>query len=100
MEKQGILVYLECAEGHIIKVSLEAMNAAAKLAAKTGKKVGAVLVNNEAAAAEAAAFGADFVVASEAGEYNPGLTIYCTLMMVTFVLIVIGKVIYALFHND
>lgn len=71
MEKQGILVYLECAEGHIIKVSLEAMNAAAKLAAKTGKKVGAVLVNNEAAAAEAAAFGADFVVASEAGEYNP-----------------------------
>ena len=72
MEKQGILVYLECAEGHIIKVSLEAMNAAAKLAAKTGKKVGAVLVNNDACAAEAAAFGADFAVAAEvAGEYNP-----------------------------
>ena len=70
MEKQGILVYLECADGHIVKVSLEAMNAAQKLAAMTGKKIGAVLVNSASAAAEAAANGADFVLAVNAGDYN------------------------------
>ena len=32
--------------------------------------------------------------------YNPGLTVYCTVMLVAFVLIVLGKVVYALFHND
>lgn len=37
---------------------------------------------------------------TRAGEYNPGLTIYCTLMFIAFVLIVLGKVVYALFHND
>ena len=37
---------------------------------------------------------------TRAGEYNPGLTIYCTVMIIAFVLIVLGKVVYALFHND
>lgn len=37
---------------------------------------------------------------TKAEEYNPGLTIYCTIMIIAFVLIVLGKVIYALFHND
>ena len=32
--------------------------------------------------------------------YNPGLTVYCTVMLVAFVPIVLGKVVYALFHND
>ena len=32
--------------------------------------------------------------------YNPGLTIYCTVMLIAFVLIVLGKVLFALFHND
>ena len=70
MEKQGILVYLECADGHIVKVSLEAMNAAQKLAAKTGKKIGAVLVNCASAADEAAANGADCVLAVNASDFN------------------------------
>ena len=37
---------------------------------------------------------------AKSSEYNPGLTLYCSLMLVAFVLIVLGKVIYALFHND
>lgn len=37
---------------------------------------------------------------TKADQYNPGLTIYCTVMFIAFVLIVLGKVIYALFHND
>ena len=37
---------------------------------------------------------------AKAEEYNPGLTVYCTIMIIAFVLIVLGKVIYALFHND
>lgn len=36
----------------------------------------------------------------QAEVYNPGLTIYCTVMFIAFVLIVLGRVIYALFHND
>ena len=46
MEKQAILVYLETADGQIVKVSLEALNAACKLAAQTGKTVTAVLVGD------------------------------------------------------
>ncbi len=70
MEKQGILVYLACAGGRIAKVSLEAMHAAQKLAAMTGRKIGAVLVNSEAEADEAAVNGADCVLAVKAGTYD------------------------------
>ena len=54
MEKQTILVYLETAEDQVIKVSLEALNAARQLAAKTGKNVTAVLIGSAAAAGAAA----------------------------------------------
>ncbi len=71
MDKQSILVYLEAQEGQIVKVSLEALNAAKQCAAKSGKSVAAVLVNAADAAASAAHYGADSVVTVEAGEYQP-----------------------------
>ena len=37
---------------------------------------------------------------TKSGIYNPGLTIYCTVMLIAFVLIVLGKVVFALIHND
>ena len=37
---------------------------------------------------------------TKSGIYNPGLTIYCTVMLIAFVLIVLGKVVFALFHNE
>lgn len=42
----------------------------------------------------------DTVKESKSEIYNPGLTIYCTVMLIAFVLIVLGKVVYAFFHND
>ena len=70
MEKQGILVYLECADGAPVKVSLEALNAARQLAAQTGKKVAAVLIGNDSAAAAAASYGADEVLTAAADGYQ------------------------------
>ena len=70
MEKQAILVYLETVDGQIVKVSLEALNAACKLAAQTGKTVTAVLVGAGSAADSAAAYGAAQVVHVAAGEYQ------------------------------
>ncbi len=70
MEKQTILVYLETAEDQVIKVSLEALNAARQLAAKTGKNVTAVLLGSAAAAGAAAAYGADEVVHVAADSYQ------------------------------
>ena len=70
MEKQTILVYLETAEDQVIKVSLEALNAARQLAAKTGKYVTAVLIGSAAAAGAAAAYGADEVVHVAADSYQ------------------------------
>ncbi|MCI9481044.1 MAG: electron transfer flavoprotein subunit alpha/FixB family protein, partial [Oscillibacter sp.] len=62
MEKQAmILVYLETADGQILKVSLEALNAAKKLAVQTGKGVAAVLIGDASAAASAGVYGADEV---------------------------------------
>lgn len=70
MEKQGILVYLECADGAPVKVSLEALNAARQLAAQTGKKVAAVLIGNDSAAAAAASYGAGEVLTAAADGYQ------------------------------
>ncbi|MDD3346198.1 electron transfer flavoprotein subunit alpha/FixB family protein [Oscillibacter sp.] len=71
MENQGILVYLESTDGQILKVSLEAMNAARKLAQLSGKKVGAVLIGDASAAAAAASYGADEVLTVAAHGYQP-----------------------------
>lgn len=65
MEKGMILVYLETVEGQIVKVSLEALNAAKKL----GKPVAAV-VTDASAAPSAAAYGADAVLAVSAGAFQ------------------------------
>lgn len=71
MDKQAmILVYLETADGQILKVSLEALNAALKLAAQTGKGVAAVLIGDAAAAPSAGAYGANEVITVAAGEYQ------------------------------
>lgn len=70
MEKQGILVYLESVDGQPVKVSLEALNAARKLAEQTGKKVSAVLVGDASAAAAAATYGADEVLTVAADSYQ------------------------------
>lgn len=71
MEKQAmILVYLETADGQILKVSLEALNAAKKLAAQTGKGVAAVLIGDAAAAASAGVYGADEVLTVAADGYQ------------------------------
>jgi len=70
MEKQGILVYLESVDGHPIKVSLEALNAARQLAAQTDKKVAVVLVGDDSAAAIAASYGADEVLTVAADGYQ------------------------------
>ena len=52
MEK-AIIVYLESVDGQIVKVSLEALNAAKQYAAKSGKGVSAVLIGAADAAAAA-----------------------------------------------
>lgn len=70
MEKQGILVYLESVDGQPIKVSLEALNAARQLAAQTGKKVAAVLIGDDRAAAIASSYGADAVLTVAADDYQ------------------------------
>jgi electron transfer flavoprotein alpha subunit len=71
MEKQAmILVYLETADGQILKVSLEALNAAKKLAAQTGKGVAAVLIGDASAAASAGVYGADEVLTAAADAYQ------------------------------
>lgn len=75
MDKQAmILVYLETADGQIVKVSLEALNAARKLAEQTGKAVAAVLIGDASAAAAAGTYGADEVltVAAEGGYQAEG----------------------------
>lgn len=70
MEKQAILVYLETAGDQVVKVSLEALNAARQLAGKTGKSVAAVLVGSADAAAAAAAYGADEILTVAADSYQ------------------------------
>lgn len=70
MEKQGIIVYLEASEGQILKVSLEALNAAKKLSAQCGKAVTALLIGSADAAASAAEYGADEVVTVAADGYQ------------------------------
>ena len=82
MEKQAILVYLESVDGQPIKVSLEALNAAAQLSAQTGKKVAAVLIGDASAAAVAATYGADEIItvaadAYQADAYTAILTALC-----------------------
>ena len=82
MEKQAILVYLESVDGQPIKVSLEALNAAAQLGAQSGKKVAAVLVGDTSAAAVAATYGADEIItvaadAYQAESYTAILTALC-----------------------
>jgi len=69
MEK-AIIVYLEAVDGQIVKVSLEALNAAKQFAAKAGKAVTAVFIG-EAAAQSAAAYGADEVLTVAADGYQP-----------------------------
>ena len=71
MDKNMILVYLEANEGNIVKVSLEALHAAEKLAAKTGNKVAAVAMNGSVSAEAAAGYGADLLIDVAAGEYQP-----------------------------
>lgn len=70
MEKQGIMVYLESADGHPIKVSLEALNAARQLATQTGKKVTVVLIGDDRTATIAASYGADEVLTVAADGYQ------------------------------
>ena len=69
MEK-AIIVYLEAVDGQIVKVSLEALNAAKQFAAASGKSVAAVFIG-EAAAQSAAAYGADEVLTVAADGYQP-----------------------------
>lgn len=82
MEKQGILVYLESTDGQILKVSLEALNAARKLSQLSGKKIAAVLIGDASAAASAAAYGVDEVLTVaddgyQAERYTAILTALC-----------------------
>ncbi len=65
-----ILVYLETVDGQIVKVSLEALNAAKKLAAQTSKAVAAVLVGDAGAAASAGSYGADAVLTVAAEDHQ------------------------------
>ena len=71
MDKNMIFVVLEASEGKIVKVSLEAMNAAQKLAAKNGNKIAAVAFNGAVSADAAAQYGADLLVDIKAGDYQP-----------------------------
>ncbi|MCI8398637.1 MAG: electron transfer flavoprotein subunit alpha/FixB family protein [Oscillibacter sp.] len=66
MEKGMILVYLEAADGQIVKVSLEALNAAKKL----GKPVAAVFIGDASAANAAGAWGADAVLTVAADAFQ------------------------------
>lgn len=70
MEK-AIIVYLESADGQIVKVSLEALNAAKQYAAKSGKGVAAVLIGAADAAADAATYGVDEILTVSADAYQP-----------------------------
>lgn len=70
MEK-AIIVYLESADGQIVKVSLEALNAAKQYAAKSGKGVAAVLIGAADAAADAATYGVDEILTVSADSYQP-----------------------------
>ncbi|WP_366557598.1 electron transfer flavoprotein subunit alpha/FixB family protein [uncultured Oscillibacter sp.] len=70
MEKQSILVYLETAGTQVVKVSLEALNAARKLSAQNGRPVAAVLIGDASAADTAASYGASQVLTVAAGEYQ------------------------------
>lgn len=70
MEK-AIIVYLESADGQIVKVSLEALNAAKQYAAKSGKGVAAVLIGAADAAADAATYGVDEILTVSADVYQP-----------------------------
>ena len=72
MQNHGIVVYLECAGGQPVKASLEALNAAKRLAAQQGgKPVAAVLLDSADAAAEAGAYGADEILSVQVGGYQP-----------------------------
>lgn len=62
MEKQAIFVYLESVDGQPVKVSLEALHAAQKLSAQTGKPVAALLIGDAGAADAVAAYGVDNIV--------------------------------------
>lgn len=70
MEKQAILVYLETAGDQVVKVSLEALNAALKLGKQVGKPVAAVLIGDACAAATAASYGASEVLSVAADGYQ------------------------------
>jgi len=70
MEK-AIIVYLETMGGQIVKVSLEALNAAKQYAAKSGKGVSAVLIGSTDTAAAVAAYGVDEVLTVSADAYQP-----------------------------
>ena len=70
MEK-AIIVYLESVDGQIVKVSLEALNAAKQYAAKSGKGVAAVLIGAADAAADAATYGVDEILTVSADSYQP-----------------------------
>ena len=69
MEK-AIIVYLESVDGQIVKVSLEALNAAKQYAAKSGKGVSAVLIG-AADAAAVAGYGVEEVLTVSADAYQP-----------------------------
>ena len=70
MQNHGILVYMECADGQPIKASLEALNAAGRLAAQTGKHVAAVLLDQADAASAVAAYGVETVLCAQVGGYQ------------------------------
>ncbi len=62
MEKQRILVYLECADGQIQKSSLEALSAANVLAEKVGEDVTAVVIGVYNAIEQARSYGVKEVI--------------------------------------
>lgn len=71
METKNILVYVEAADGQVVKVSLEALNAAQQLAASTGKSVAAVMIGSAEAAEAVAAYGVSDVLNVSADAYHP-----------------------------
>ncbi len=68
MEKQRILVYLECAEGQIQKSSLEALTAANVLCARTGADVCAVLIGAYEAISQAESYGVREIITVECDD--------------------------------
>ena len=70
MQKYGILVYTEWAQGHLVKTSLEALTAAYELSALNGKSTAAVVIGQEKDLSELSAYGVTDVIFTEsASEY-------------------------------